>query len=516
MHKILLKTSLTAVTVMILAAGGCSGETQTPVTVTATPTPTATVAPTATPAPFVSEVVARYEAEDAKLNGKVSVVTMKGSQQVSGEAYVKGFENDGDSCTFTVNAPEDGFYNLIFKQQGISGEKTNFVSLDGEYIGSITVDGVMLRETPLERIYLSKGSHQVSVYKSWGWIYLDYLEITTAEPINEGMYVVSGKLSNPDASKNTKRLYNYLCDIYGKNFLSGQVCDEGPNGGEMYIVRTTTGKDPAILSMDLNGYGASRPAGQEKGKTVEYAKQWWEKGGIVEFHWHWTVDEKYCTKQWWRSFYTDSTNFNLTKALNGQDEYGYEMLLKDIDAIGAALKPLAEADIPVIFRPLHEASGAWFWWGNYGAESYKKLYYLMYDRLKEQWGLNNLIWLWNAQDPEWYVGDEYCDIVGTDIYPGEKVYTSQSSKFFELKEVSPEGKPVWLSENGCIFDPDLALRDGAMWGCWCVWQGEFVRNTNFLKLSEQYTEKYMLIKAYNHDSVITLDKLPDLKAYTAE
>jgi len=284
----------------------------------------------------------------------------------------------------------------------------------------------------------------------------------------------------------------------------------------MYIVRTTTGKDPAILSMDLNGYGASRPAGQEKGKTVEYAKQWWEKGGIVEFHWHWTVDEKYCTKQWWRSFYTDSTNFNLTKALNGQDEYGYEMLLKDIDAIGAALKPLAEADIPVIFRPLHEASGAWFWWGNYGAESYKKLYYLMYDRLKEQWGLNNLIWLWNAQDPEWYVGDGYCDIVGTDIYPGEKVYTSQSSKFFELKDVSPEGKPVWLSENGCIFDPDLALRDGAMWGCWCVWQGEFVRNTSFLKLSEQYTEKYMLIKAYNHDSVITLDKLPDLKAYTAE
>ena len=164
MHKILLKTSLTAVAVMILAAGGCSGETQTPVTVTATPTPTATAAPTATPAPFVSEVVARYEAEDAKLNGKVSVVTMKGSQQVSGEAYVKGFENDGDSCTFTVNAPEDGFYNLIFKQQGISGEKTNFVSLDGEYIGSITVDGVMLRETPFERVYLSKGSHKVSVY----------------------------------------------------------------------------------------------------------------------------------------------------------------------------------------------------------------------------------------------------------------------------------------------------------------------------------------------------------------
>ncbi len=515
MHRLISKITLSAVAVLLLATAGCGGSKERPV-VTATPTPTATSTPTPTPEPFVPEVVARYEAESAVLTGNVKVVPMKGSKQISGEAYVKGFENDDDTCTFKVTVPEDGFYDLIFKEQGMGGDKINNVSVDNEFVGTISVGEKFLEESLLKRIYLTKGAHSIKVYKSWGWIYLDYLEIVTAEPVNQGMYVVSGKLSNPDASENTKRLYNYICDIYGKNFLAGQVCDDGYGGGEMYLVRTATGKDPAILSMDLNGYGASRPANAGEGKTVEYAKQWWEKGGIIEFHWHWTLDEKYCTKEWWRSFYTDSTNFNLTKALNGSDSYGYDMLIKDIDAIGAALKPLAEADIPVIFRPLHEASGKWFWWGNYGADSYKKLYILMYDRLKNEWGLNNLIWLWNAQDPDWYVGDEYCDIVGTDIYPGERVYTSQSSAFFDLKEVSPEGKPVWLSENGCIFDPDLALRDGAMWGCWCVWQGEFVKQGNFLKLSEQYTEKSMLIKAYNHESVITLDKLPDLKAYTAE
>jgi mannan endo-1,4-beta-mannosidase len=33
------------------------------------------------------------------------------------------------------------------------------------------------------------------------------------------------------------------------------------------------------------------------------------------------------------------------------------------------------------------------------------------------------------------------------------------------------------------------------------------------KLSEQYTEEYMMKKAYEHEAVITLDEMPDLKAY---
>ena len=33
---------------------------------------------------------------------------------------------------------------------------------------------------------------------------------------------------------------------------------------------------------------------------------------------------------------------------------------------------------------------------------------------------------------------------------------------------------IVLSENGCLFDPDLAIRDGSMWGSFCTWGGEFV------------------------------------------
>jgi mannan endo-1,4-beta-mannosidase len=189
--------------------------------------------------------------------------------------------------------------------------------------------------------------------------------------------------------------------------------------------------------------------------------------------------------------------------------------MKDIDAIAEQLMILKEAGVPILWRPLHEASGGWFWWGASGPEAYKKLYILLYERLTGEYGLNNLIWVWNGQDAEWYPGDEYVDIIGEDIYHGEKVYTSQISSYLNaVKNYSKEMKMVYLTENGCLFDPDLARRDGAMWGIWCTWQGEFVaKNTAIFTLSEQYTEESIIKKVYEDKDVLSKADLPDLSTY---
>ena len=50
------------------------------------------------------------------------------------------------------------------------------------------------------------------------------------------------------------------------------------------------------------------------------------------------------------------------------------------------------------------------------------------------YGCNNLIWVWNGQAADWYPGDEYVDIIGEDIYPGERVYAPQTAKFKEAAE----------------------------------------------------------------------------------
>jgi mannan endo-1,4-beta-mannosidase len=80
------------------------------------------------------------------------------------------------------------------------------------------------------------------------------------------------------------------------------------------------------------------------------------------------------------------------------------------------LKKLQDNGVPVLFRPLHEAEGKWFWWGAKGPEPAKKLYKIVFDRLTRVHKLQNLIWVWNSVAKDWYPGNSYVDVVSADTY----------------------------------------------------------------------------------------------------
>ncbi len=453
-----------------------------------------------------------YEAENADFSGNVHIESQLSGY--SGDGYAAGFQDDGDSCSFTISAPEDGFYDLHFISAAQGGYKENYVNVDGENLGTVSVFDDSFTDSVLARAYLSAGEHEVSISKFWGWICLDKLIVQESESLDESIYQVSASLCNPNASESARRLMSYLADNYGKNIISGQYSSSGQYGKEFTVIKRETEKEPAILGLDFIEYSPSRVANGSTPRSTEYAINFWENGGIVTFCWHWNPPEKYLTKEWYRGFYADSTDIDLAAIMNGEDEEGYQLLMEDIDAIAKQLQILQEADVPILWRPLHEASGGWFWWGASGADAYKKLYILLYDKLTNEYGLNNLIWVWNGQDADWYPGDEYVDIIGEDLYPGEHVYTPQTDKYLQAIHYTDARKMVVMSENGCIFDPELAVRDGSMWGFFCTWEGEFVaKNTGIFAYSEQYTEIPMLQKAYDSDVVITLDELPDLRSY---
>jgi mannan endo-1,4-beta-mannosidase len=142
----------------------------------------------------------------------------------------------------------------------------------------------------------------------------------------------------------------------------------------------------------------------------------------------------------------------------------------------------------------------------------------MYDRYTNPVGhnLTNLIWVWNGQHKDWFPGEEYCDIVGMDLYPPERQYTSQQSVYYQLVEELTEAgtmKIIALTENGVIPDIDNMRKDKAIWSHWSTWNGEFVIERGKSVISSKYTEEEQVIKMYNSEYVITLDELPDLKAY---
>ena len=71
-----------------------------------------------------------------------------------------------------------------------------------------------------------------------------------------------------------------------------------------------------------------------------------------------------------------------------------------VDFVAGYLRQLERARVPILWRPVHEMNGDWFWWGGrLGDRGTRQLYRMMYDRLVGHHRLNNLIWVWNCDRP---------------------------------------------------------------------------------------------------------------------
>ena len=458
------------------------------------------------------------EAESGQLTGAAVV---NEDSTASGGEYVNGINSESDRLTMTVEVEYSGFYDLVFSARS-SDYKVNSVVVDDIKAGEITTDSsVEFYDVPLQYIYLEAGSHTIAVTSNWGYADYDALTLIAAQnPITEEAYNVTPELSNPNADDNTKRLFKFLCDVYGKYSISGQYAETGRESREYKEIQDITGKEFAVLGLDVGNYSLTSQANGATSNTIEYAYDWYNNaGGIVQLCWHWTSPEGYYIENdqqhWWSSFYIEASTIDLDKIMNGEDETGYQLLMDDIDNMAQQLARLRDAGVPVLWRPLHEASGGWFWWGNCDPESYKKLWNVMYDKMTNEHNLTNLIWVWNGQDPDWYPGDDTVDLVGLDIYAGERVDSSQSGAFADLvNNFDTESKLIALTENGCVMDPDKVMRDNSRWLFWGTWGSYFLEDS--IIPIETYTTFELLEKAYNHERVLTLDELPDLKNYPLE
>ena len=141
------------------------------------------------------------------------------------------------------------------------------------------------------------------------------------------------------------------------------------------------------------------------------------------------------------------------------------------------LKALGDNGVTVIWRPLHEMNGDWFWFcttqhGYTLDSSYlKRMWIYMYDYYVNELGLTNLIWHFgpntstNVDDTpgglmsEWYCypGDEYVDMVGVDWYSGGeleilkednyRMFLDKTGKIGSIAEFGPSGS-IWAGDGG--------------------------------------------------------------------
>lgn len=370
---------------------------------------------------------------------------------------------------------------------------------------------------------------------------------STKEKTNVDASSIATSLVTPSPSKQAKALYDYLLSIYGQKILSSTIANVNWNLDEADMVNGATGKYPAIATFDyIHSYTLYDDASRNPYKggwrinydDISQLAQWWEDGGIVSGCWHWNVPNKQSDK-YGQEAYT-CTPGSGEKNSNGQmttlfrpknifvdGSWEKQIADQDLELIASLLKKFQEANIPVIWRPLHEASGnatmggtAWFWWGIDGAETYVRLWRYMFDYFKSQ-GINNLIWVWTTQtgygydpskgilyDTDWYPGDEYVDIIGRDEYT--KTAEESVAEFDAIRATFPN-KMITLSECGDVAKLSDQFNSGALWSWAMPWYDYDADNTAHSLDNHQHANTAWWTDAMNCNHVVSRDQLPNLK-----
>jgi mannan endo-1,4-beta-mannosidase len=285
---------------------------------------------------------------------------------------------------------------------------------------------------------------------------------------------------------------------YGHITWSGQH-----DSNEVAAIVSASGRKPYIIAADLIEYSPSRiQFGANPADYVERYLGLERAGHAHSVMWHWNAPTNLINQpgqEWWRGFYTDSTSFDVAAALANTNSPEYALLLRDIDAIAVQLKKFSSNNFPVLWRPLHEAEGGWFWWGAKGPEPFKQLWRLLYQRLTAYHGLNNLIWVFTTSSSlsaSWYPGNDVVDVVGTDAYPTDST-DALSGTWQTLLSQFNGTKLLALTEFGGVPDIEKMQRFGVWWSWYAPWTGTYGPSS---------APTSTVTRIYQSSAVLTLDE----------
>ncbi|MBN2611233.1 MAG: T9SS type A sorting domain-containing protein [Bacteroidales bacterium] len=439
-----------------------------------------------------------YQITEAEAeNGVFSGVTVSNAVAgYSGTGYVTGFDNSSDKVTVEVYIPEKNLFKLMIRYRSADGQKYQNLLINNQPVASIRfLESETFTYTDAGSYILEKGINNISILSKWGYTDIDKFEIY---PAAQNIFDLSPGLVDTAASETANDVYSFLLNQFGERIISGQTHDYY---SEVTII---AGKSPMIRVADFQHftegypylwYNGGHTFGKDDDGSVNELINWYNstgKKGIISYQWHW--HSPFGGSAGTNTFYTSLTTFDVSKAvIPGTPEY--DSIIRDIDDIAAELKKFQDAGIPVLWRPLHEAGGGWFWWGAKGPEPCKELYNILFERLKNHHHLHNLIWVWSTPEEEWYPGNDKVDIIGYDSYPGEYNYSNQKYAFDELFRITQGKKLIAMTENGPIPDPTACLTEGAPWLYFMSWSDLVTQQNSTAHIQE----------VFNHPDVISLE-----------
>ncbi|PWJ65516.1 MULTISPECIES: glycosyl hydrolase [unclassified Fibrobacter] len=502
----------------------------------------------------------KYEAEEQTGVTAGDILT---GDEYSGGKYVKV----GAAMTFTVKVDETAMYDIetqvLIKQYDWTTSKI--------LVNDAEVGSMLTTPRNCDSAYVITASAKMKAGENTitvgnGAIGVDYISVGR-HPDPE--FKISALPVTPNATESAMKVKTFLRDNFMKKTISGMMISDQNfnydygnmkllsaaectpqdsckflNGEDTWKGQTDiaefykrSGHYPAIGGFDmLFAAGGHHEEGWFRGYTennLVMTEDLWNMGGIPTYTWHWKVGKDtvfYTQMQGFKNAgctedvagtAENNTCFNYTKAFKGEscaeiDETSqeYKDIVADVDIVSGYFKQLEEKGIAVVWRPLHEASGGWFWWGVGSPECYVQLWRLVFDRMVNVNKNKNLIWVWNINtDPKfgydysalngaWYPGAEYVDIVAVDIYDPLNNHNSAANYWNKIIEEVGTDKMIALSENGAIPDIDSIAEDKSYWSYWMTWSQTW--SGNFL----EKTSTDMWKRNLDDERIIALDDMP--------
>ena len=232
------------------------------------------------------------------------------------------------------------------------------------------------------------------------------------------------KLADSSATKNTVLLFYNLKKLSEKKIIFGHQDATAYGVGwrgesKRSDIKDVINRFPGLYGWDFNTLFWPDNQKFENFPLPKLVKEVYSGGGVNIFCWH------YNNPVTGNSFY--DTTITVRKIIPGGGFY--LKYLNDLDKIADFVSQLKDSSgnlIPLIFRPYHEFDGSWFWWGKHFCtrEEFIELWRTTVNYLVNKRKVKNLLFAFSPDRNfhsekdylDRYPGDEYVDILGTDIY----------------------------------------------------------------------------------------------------
>lgn len=266
------------------------------------------------------------------------------------------------------------------------------------------------------------------------------------------------------ATSQTQALYKNLKVISEKGVMFGHQDDlaygigwwDEPGRSD---VKDVCGAYPALYGWEIGDIGQEVSLDSVNFVKIKgWIKEAYQRGGVNTISWH--MDNPATGGDSW-----DKTPA-VSLIIPGGSKHDFYKLRLDVVAEFFDDLEVSGTKIPIIFRPFHEHTGSWFWWGkgNCTAEEYKALWQFTVEYLRDEKGIHHVLYSYStdqfnseAQYLEFYPGDSYVDIIAFDDYHSVNNLKERDKLAYRLKTVvelaEAKNKVAAFSETGAETIP---------------------------------------------------------------